>query len=384
MYLMHENIPVADVSIYLGNISGIREIFHPEHLPVGTNHPGPLHTQYLNAWLRDRAIPLNRKSLDLYTKYFGYPPMEAAQFVGSFSLTDHYWFKEEQSSDTWEELCFQNNGFSSNFADFFLDCLSGQSPDSGGFWKIPDLNTDGVLPKVWIQTGNEFRLCKMGEVSNLTGIKSNGEECHLLSANEVVCSKIAEMMGIDAVPYSGVFLPGISHPVCECPNFVPSDMEFVTLAQIAKESAGQKIDLYGKVCEMGFKKELEDMLRFFFLIHNKDGHTKNCGVLRNAKTLEVVSFAPLFDHGNSLNFDGLGTSDHSVKPFRATRLEQIALVDSIGYAPSFSSMAEVVKETYDFFGVSEEHTDLALEDLIKTCNEWERIAEMEAERDNAM
>lgn len=383
MLLMHENIPVADVDIYLGNISNVKKIITPEHLPIGTNHPGPLLGKYLNSWLKDRAIPFNRQSLDLYTEYFGCNTLEVAQAFGSFSLTDHYWFTEEGSGEKWEDLCFQQNGFSSNFTDFFLDIVSGEIPCEDKILKIPDVNTDGVLPKVWIQTAQKgFHLFKLGEYTS--AYENANNNYHLLSANEVACSRIAKKMNINAVEYKGVWLPGIENPICECPNFVPNDCEFVTLAQIAKDGAGEKLDLYGKICSMGYKKEIEDMIRFFFLIHNKDGHTKNCGFLRNAKTLEIESFAPLFDHGCSLNYDRLGKTDQSVKPFRATRLEQISLVETIGDVPDFNEVSEIIKETYDHFGVSDIQTDFALEDLIQTYNEWEKIIEKERDKIDEM
>ncbi len=374
MLLMHENIPVADVDIYLGHISNVNKIITPEHLPVGTNHPGPMLAQYLDTWLRDRAIPYNRKSLDIYNKYFGCTAMEAAQYFGSFSLTDHYWFKEKDSSEKWEDLCFQNNGFSTNFADFFLEYITGNIPNIDRIYRIPDINTDGVLPKIWLPIDGEMHLYKFGECDSAKGI-------NLLSANEVACSKIARLMNLNAVEYNAAYLPGTKAPMCECKNFIPKDMEFVTLAQIARADAGKQIDLYGKVCKMGYKKEVEDMLRLFFLVHNKDGHTKNCGFLRNAKTLEIESFAPLFDHGCSLNYDGLGSLDQSVKPFRASRLEQIALVENIGQIPNFDDVTDIIKETYSFFGVPDTHLDLAIQDLIETYKEWEKIIEKESTHD---
>lgn len=375
MLLMHENIPVADVSMYLGQITSVNKVITPEHLPVGTNHPGPMLYKYLNSWQKDRAIPFNRQSLDIYTKYFGKTPLEAAQVFGSFSLTDHYWFKADGDNDKWENLCFQINGFSNNFSDFFLDTMASNIPMGERALAVPDANTDGVLPKMWLQSSTgEFYLYKLGEYASLFK-QGDMNGCHILSANEVACSRIAKEMGLDAVEYKSAEIVGIPNPVCVSKNFVPSDMEFVTLAQIAKEHAGTKFDLYGHIVDMGYKQEVEDMIRFFFLIHNKDGHTKNCGFLRNAKTLKIERFAPLFDHGCSLNYDGLGSADQSVKPFRASRLEQLALVENIGETPSFDKISEIVKKTYDEFNIPDMQKDLALQDLIDTCNEWEQIVE---------
>lgn len=375
MLLMHENTPVIDVEIYLGQITKVNQVINPEHLPIGTNHQGILFCQYLNTWLKERAIPYNRKSLEVYTKYFNNAPLEAAQIFGSFSLTDHYWFKEKNSLEKWEDLCFQKNGFSNAFSDYFFETMSGCIPMGEKIPFVPDANTAGVLPKIWISdnVGNP-KLIKFGE-------HEYTDNCHILCANEVACSRIAEMMQINAVHYEKITIPGIPNPICICPNFISTDMEFVTAAQIARECAGTKFDLYEKICEMGYKKELEEMLRFFFLIHNKDGHTKNFGFLRNAKTLKIEAFAPLFDNGCSLNYDGLGSLDKSVKPFRETRLEQISLIENLGDAPDFNKISEIIKETYTDFNVPDEQLDLALEDLIETHNEWEKIIESDREQD---
>lgn len=367
MILMHENTPVANVELSLGYITKVNEVYSSLYLPIGTNHPGNMLVYYLSAWQKDRAIPFNRSSIDSYRKYFGCSALEAAQIFGSFSLTDHYWFKEDDSDEKWEDACFQLNGFSTDLSNFFLNVITGNTPEEGCTMKVPDANTDGVLPKMWTCENGVFKLIKLGNYEELDGI-------HLLSANEVACSRIAKLMGIDAVTYDGITLPGMHSKVCVSECFVSPDQEFVTLAQVLKSLAGKKVDLYGHLCDAGYKKELEDMIRFFFLIHNKDGHLKNCGFLRNAKTLKVEKFAPLFDNGCSLGFDGLlGHMDMSVKPFRESRLEQVSLLSEWGELPSFEQVSKIIMEVYRDFSIPDALLDNALQDLMETYDMWERL-----------
>ncbi len=51
---------------------------------------------------------------------------------------------------------------------------------------------------------------------------------------------------------------------------------------------------------------LSDMLALDAIICNTDRHYNNFGFLANSHTNELVSFAPLFDHGNSLYHQAFG------------------------------------------------------------------------------
>ena len=364
--LMHDNISVAEVTLYLGNITGVGKIYCPEHLPIGANKPGPMLWRMLNSWQRERAIPINREQYETYTKYFGGGPLEAAQVSGGLSLTDHYWFREDESVK-WEDICYQLNGFSNSFGDYFVLEESGKSLQSGiPATKIahsPDLNTDGVLKKIWLHTNDGAKLFKFGNYGTSL-------DCNLLSANEVIGSKIASIMGIEAVSYQTAYLPGINNPVCVCGNFVKEDEEFVTALQIQKHFAGQSVDLYNIFCQLGFEKNVNDMIRLDFVMHNKDRHNKNYGFLRNTKTLEFTRFVPLFDQGSSLNFDTAGNNDDSTKPFKEGRFEQLMMVSEIGNMPSTDILTKIISEIYEEFRVPSTQINMTIEDVKHTEEMW--------------
>lgn len=367
--LMHENIPVAEVTTYLGNITGVGKIFHPDHLPIGANKPGPMLWRMLNSWQRERAMPVNREQYEMYIQYFGGGALEKAQVSGGLSLTDHYWFCDDKGIK-WEDVCYQINGFSNSFGDYFILEESGKSLQSGiPVTKIPhspDLNTDGVLKKIWLHTNEGAKLFKFGNY----GTSLN---CNLLSANEIIGSKVASLMGINAVSYQTAYLPGIKNPVCVCSNFVGPDEEFVTALQVQKHFAGQSIDLYEIFCKLGFELEVNDMIRLDFVLHNKDRHNKNYGFLRNAKTLEFTRFVPLFDQGSSLNFDAMGDSDDSTKPFRDGRFAQLMMVPDIGIMPESDILSKITKEVYEEFKVPEKQINLTIEDIKCTEAMWNDV-----------
>lgn len=224
MLLMHENTPVADVVMQLGHIIRVTKIYNEILLPPGTRkaNRGNL-SIFMENWQKERAIPFNRQCLDQYTSYFETSILEAAQIFCSLSLTDHYWFKEETDNEKWEDICFQKNGFSNQLADYIL-----LEKKAGKPMPVPDVNTDGVLQKIWIHTSDGPVLYKYGDFGNDCN-------CNLLSANEVVGSRIGNLMEIPVVQYKIARLPDEDIPVCACESFVPDSSEFITAAQLQNE-----------------------------------------------------------------------------------------------------------------------------------------------------
>lgn len=361
MFLMHENIPVANVTMQLGHIIRVNQVYNEILLPPGTRkvNRGNL-SIFLESWQKERAIPYSRQCLDQYTSYFETSILEAAQIFDSLSLTDHYWFKEENSNEKWEDICFQINGFSNQFADYML-----LSKKSGKPLPVPDINTDGVLQKLWINTSNGPMLYKYGDFGNDCN-------CNLLSANEIIGTRVGNLMEIPVVQYKIARLPDEDIPVCACESFVQDNSEFVTAAQLQKDHIGEPFDLYTQMSKMGFKENLDQMILFDFLLHNKDRHLRNFGFERDAKTLEVTRFAPLFDQGSCLAFDGL-LNDASTKPFKASRSEQIAMLKEIPDLPMQNEIEAIIEDVYAEFSVPERQLRVAKEDLKTTYRELQRI-----------
>lgn len=81
---------------------------------------------------------------------------------------------------------------------------------------------------------------------------------------------------------------------------------------------------------------VDQMIVLDYLIANEDRHQNNFGLIRNAKTLEWISAAPIFDSGASLGYDKLPEQirpswNVECKPFKKTHAEQLKLVTSFGW-----------------------------------------------------
>lgn len=364
-YLMHENIPVAEIELYLGMITRVIEVYEKERLPVGNTCPMEMLPQILNIWQKERSVPKQRQNYAEITDYLGTTPLQAAQESGNFSITDHYWFKELGSEMTWENGCFEKNGFSNAFANQIFRHLK-ETPD----YHIPDIATDGMLKKVWINVDKVSYLLKFGDYGNFSKGKN------LLSANEIVAGLIAKEMGLEACLYKKALVPGTTTKVCICENFCKPNEEYITASELRLQKAGQHFDLYEYFKEQGFEKQLCEMLFFDFLIHNTDRHTKNFGILRDAKTLKITRICPIFDNGNSFNWDRKGP-DPFTKPFGPSREAQLRM--SLPYLPqnipSYESIKQKLTHYYKEFDIEEEQLQAALEDLQNTYDVLEVVLE---------
>lgn len=91
-----------------------------------------------------------------------------------------------------------------------------------------------------------------------------------------------------------------------CELFTSMELSYVPMANVVTTGG---FDAVAQRCQqMGedYVQGLSDMLAFDALICNTDRHYNNFGFLANSHTNELVSFVPLFDHGNSLFHQAYG------------------------------------------------------------------------------
>lgn len=267
------------------------------------------------------------------------------------SLTDCYWFKDEQSQLNWSKVNLHTNGFGEDFVTTVL--FNQQLPNIK--FDSPDYTTDGLLTKAWMYIDDVPSLVKFGELG------PNAVGRNLLSANEVAVGRIAALMGIDHTGYYPVKLDGTAQVACTCPCFVQNDsVEFVNALQIMKDLKCDRMGLYHYFCSVA-QESVNRMIFFDHIIHNNDRHEKNFGVLRDADNLQTIEMAPLFDSGSCL---GWNNDSSLTKPFADTRLEQLALLERIPCdIPEPKDVRNLVRETYEIFGIPEPVYEKACGDI---------------------
>lgn len=360
MILMHKNTPVADVLVINGKIFSIKKILNEKHLPEGTlMQTSELLQRSLSNWQSVRAIPNERQNAEQIIKKIGCSLSEASLKNMGVSLTDCYWFKDNGNL-TWKDVNYHDNGFSH---DFVKSCLLNTSNFS---FNTPDFTTDGALEKYWLSIDGIPSLIKFG---NLRNIAQN----NLLSANEIIASRVACLMGIDHVQYNPISVEknGKLEIVSYCSSFITnSNTEFVSAIQLERAYAhGSSAELYNYFCSIGQKRQIDSMILFDYIIGNTDRHEKNFGIIRNPDTLETVSFAPLFDSGSCLAFDGISDiTKTDVKPFNRDANDQIKRVSIIDKIPDEKYIKELIKEVYEQFNIPEPKYDLACEAISNNIN----------------
>lgn len=353
MFLMHKDVPVADVKMMDGKIIGVLDVFCMDRMPAGTIS---VHKQLLPAllsnWQSMRAIPEERMELGRIERALGCTVSEALIKSMAVSLTDCYWYKENNSPLTWADVNYHDNGFTTDLANIIY-CTDSTPVIQ---FKSPDYTTDGILPKAWCSMDGVPVLIKRGNLGRETGKKN------LLSANEVVAYRIAKKMEINHVPYFPVSIEGTGEVVCGCPCFIKNaDIEFVNALQIAKDNQAYTKELYQHFAKAGMQQDINKMLLLDHIIHNTDRHEKNFGILRNADTMETIGMAPLFDSGSCLRWN-----DEMVftKPFAQKREEQIGLLQSLPCdVPDPGQVKEIIQDAYESFCIPEKVFDIACSDV---------------------
>lgn len=258
----------------------------------------------LERWLSMRKLPSNRTFVDEFLAKFGLDSKDIAGILEvskGLSLNDCFWIVPE--------------GFDGKFADYNLyenpfSEVVGQIAFTGegtriahNFISSPEFTTGGMLAKCWRRIDGKVYLYKSGTF----GYANAGNEPY----SEFYAAQLADYMGLDHVSYDIEKWKG---KVCSvCPIFASTELCYIPMGTIIPVTEHRRgfestlrylANMEGNIGETA-RKAFEDMLLFDCLIENTDRHLNNFGMLADSRTGEVVSMAPLFDHGFSLLFHAL-------------------------------------------------------------------------------
>lgn len=327
-YLMHGNIEVAELLIndLDGRILRVEKIMNGDHLPLDVKRiveDADLFLQRLNRWWRNRFIPTLRNGVEerVNMDQMNWPEQYIVKSRG-FSLSDAYWIRKYDATTRYEAINFHQNGFSEEFGKYLMQ--AGGSPWP---YKSPDIATNGVLPKRWTTTDGGRQML----------IKGSAPPYHQEPINEVVASRMMDLLGIEHVCYD---LDG-EYSICDA--FTSEKMEYLPANQVGRLLEKTKevsyYEHYIACCEwLGIenaREKIEKMLVIDYIIANSDRHYGNFGVVRNAETLSDYRIAPIFDNGNSLFYrfinEQIPVFVRSVmaRPFSYYHNEQIQRVKNI-------------------------------------------------------
>lgn len=247
-------------------------------------------------WIRHRTIPKNRAYVHTFLAKCGLNinrPMNIISVSKGLSLNDCYWIVEEGFEGSFDKYNLYDNRFSQILAMIAFTGYGSSLRSS--LASCPEFTTNGMLPKCWRRVDGKVSLYKGGTM----GANNTGNEPY----SEFYASQIARVMGVNAIEYKLSKWKGELCSTCEL--FTSKEYSFVPVGRIVTSGGLKAVREYYEKLGEKYIKALDEMIVFDAIISNTDRHFGNFGFLVDNKTNEIVSPAPLFDHGNSLfNFAG--------------------------------------------------------------------------------
>ena len=230
-------------------------------------------------WLTRRTVPRNRRNIEELMAHIGLNSRNIRGIISlcrGLSLNDVYWVDDDNSHGTWSGVNLYENPFSEAIS---LVAFSGVGPDFRGQWtSSPEFTTNGMLAKCWRRVGNDVVLYKSGT----EGASNTGFEPY----SEYYASQIAEVLGLDHVPYG---LSRFKGRLCStCKLFTSDKYGYIPSGRLVSRD------------EALADSRFADIFFFDAIIFNTDRHMGNFGYLIDNDTNEIVGAAPIFDNGYGL------------------------------------------------------------------------------------
>lgn len=327
---MHKDIKVLRFLLDENNqFKRVIENYNIDHAPFCTLVDGCVNEYHLKEWWTDRSIPVTRDGYKYIKENIpGEDSLSLLIKSHALSLDDQYWVKEAEEDINYDDISFFSNKFSNDVGDIIV----GKSKNKNPSFYSPDSTSNGNLKKRWKIIKGQKYLLKAGSQPHQQEI-----------INEIIASRVMFILGIDHVEYDLYIDDG--KPYCRSLDFINYNEDFVSAYQL-KQSYKKRndISLYDHLLmvaeNIGFsdyKTYLNKMLFIDFLLANQDRHLNNFGVIRDAKSLEFIRVAPIFDTGSCL---GYNLSDDELKkltkcdwmPFQSQKhKDQLSLIDDFSW-----------------------------------------------------
>ena len=160
------------------------------------------------------------------------------------------------------------------------------------FSSTPTASSAGEMPKFW---DSDHKILYKADRSTIS----------YDVYSEIICSRLAALLGLNHVSYTIVTIDQKEY--CKCENFILRNEILITSADLQKYSGftqDKAITFIKDVNAMEFCQ----MLLFDFLVVNTDRHHNNFGILKNTLTGKT-RLTPLFDHNAALYSDRINDAN---------------------------------------------------------------------------
>jgi hypothetical protein len=273
----------------------VENVLNPNMMPYGARYSQSHEIDDdITRWNDSRCIPLGRPNyIKLLEILNASSTSELIPSTYMCSLTDCYWFKPSNSNLLWGDVNFRDNGFDSTL---YKHLFYGDNSEPLNNLHSPDLTTNGAIPKMWESTSD----------GNFVLLKSSLGKIPMDVYNEVIADAILSELRANHVRYRVENRDGIDYSACKC--FIHSnDEEFVPAENFLFDGCYNSTSQFLEhMREIGFERNVDEMILADAIIGNTDRHAGNYGVVLDSDTQFISRFAPLFDHGGCELFKELG------------------------------------------------------------------------------
>ena len=172
-----------------------------------------------------------------------------------------------------------------------------------------NLNTtsDGMLTKRIIRDSSNNSILYLDKTGELYKKRFSNIE----PVVEVICYNIAKYLGLNCAEYKLLSMSFDSNTywvkqdalICRSTWFLGSYDTMISFKDLLNTSCANTRLYYMFISKFDkFRKDIDNLILFDYLINNTDRHHRNLGIIKNECTGNI-RFAPLFDHGSSLGAD---------------------------------------------------------------------------------
>lgn len=233
----------------------------------------------VSAWLKGRAIDSHRANSRLLKKALrlqNKDEISTVLAVNAVTITDNFWFCEDGSDLTWDDVRFKENYFDSLALCGDPDSFN-QKPS-----RTPELTNIGSYEKCWRLIDSAWWMYKSGNENELF--------------SELFICKLGSSLGFDMAYYE------MDDGYIRTKDFTENGRyNFESAESLVgdDEDYCKNFDVFYSISE----NLAEDYLKLIYLdtiCMNMDRHTKNYGVLRDPKTGNIVKLAPNYDNNIAL------------------------------------------------------------------------------------
>lgn len=364
--LYNKHVPIIRLMVQNGKILEIKEVIKGnEHfLPIILQGEGRLNLETINKWLSKRLMPDDREGIK--SARMAFRGFETHRNM--FSLSDQYWLRYK-NSETWDKMNFFTNKYDQEQGKIFFEPWNTDEKRVTSY-EGPDLTTNGVLKKRWIQ--DEDNLSYL--------IKAGSLKYHQEPLSEVLASIVLRKLNV--IPFVEYEMVIYGLQFCsKCSNFITKNTEYVPATHILMKEPIEKNSNYYhhflKMCEKykisGARDFMDRMIAADHLLRNTDRHFGNFGFIRDADTGDILGFAPLFDFGRAYWGAEDAVKDKTSKFFSEAEMKSFYRILPEIDLDDFINPDDMVEMVEKYPEISEKQAETIIQRIQKTGKEIKHL-----------